>query len=230
MSKASLPSLQAAALVHGPLHAYWNLLTRETGIGLMMTKALAQNGAAKIYIAARRIEPLQEAASAIGENVIPIQCDVTSKADLERAVQIVKGDAGYLNLLICNSGVTGPGGDMAGKKVSVEEFSARHMSFAIDDYINPFTVNVAGVWYTTMAFLPLLDAGNKAGNVSQTSQVLVIGSIAGLVKTGGAGWAYGQSKAASIHASKQLATLLPRWNMRANCITPGCKSVFTDEK
>lgn len=205
-------------------------LTLEIGIGLMITKALARNGAAKLYIAARRIEPLKTAASSIGEHVIPIQCDVTDKEDLKRAVKTVKDDAGYLNLLVCNSGTTGPGIDMAGKQDSLEEFSARHMGFAMDDYIHPFMVNVVGVWYTAMAFLPLLDAGNKAGNVSQTSQVIVMASIAGLVKAGGAGWAYGQSKAASIHASKQLATLLPRWNMRANCIAPGCKSIFCSKQ
>lgn len=192
----------------------------------MMTKALAQNGAAKVYIAARRFETLKEAAAAIGPNVIPIQCDVTSKSDLERAVQFVREDAGYLNLLVCNSGSTGPGAEGFRPLSSPAEFSARHMAVDFDDYGRLFTINVVSMWYTAMAFLPLLDAGNKKGNVSQTSQVIVMSSAAGLGKTGLAGWAYGQSKAASIHLFRQLSSLLPKWRMRANCITPGCKLRF----
>ncbi|CEJ91347.1 hypothetical protein VHEMI07065 [[Torrubiella] hemipterigena] len=194
-----------------------------TGIGIMMAKALAQNGAVKVYIAARRLEPLEAAAKEIGPQIIPLQCDVTSKDDLEKAVQTIKANVGYLNLLICNSGTIGVGEAMfaQGRHPSVEDFAARHWSFSIKDYMNPFNVNVAGAWYTSIACLPLLDAGNKKGNVSQSSQIIVISSTSGLSKRGDAGFAYGQSKAASIHLAKQLATLLPEWGMRANCITPG---------
>ncbi|GAM41181.1 hypothetical protein TCE0_041f14115 [Talaromyces pinophilus] len=194
-----------------------------TGIGIMMAKALVENGAVKVYIAARRLEPLQAAAKEMGPQVVPIRCDVTDKDDLMQAVQTVKSQVGYLNLLICNSGTTGVGDSLLqrGKPPSPEEFFAKHWAFDVQDYLHPFGVNVAGVWYTSVAFLPLLDAGNKKGNVSQSSQIIVISSTAGLSKRGEAGFAYGQSKAASIHLAKQLSTLLPQWGMRANCITPG---------
>ncbi|TQS31804.1 hypothetical protein Golomagni_07906 [Golovinomyces magnicellulatus] len=196
-----------------------------SGLGLTMTQALIANGAAKVYIASRRIDSLKAAAASIGPNVIPIQCDATNKEDLERAAQKVKDDAGFLNLVVCNSGATGPGGNMFGSKdQTAEEFAEGEMCVEYDDYLKTFSINTTSVWFTAMAFLPLLNAGNKKGNVSQTSQVIIISSTSGLMKLGGAGWAYGQSKAASIHLTKQLSTLLPKWKMRANCITPGCKS------
>jgi NAD(P)-dependent dehydrogenase (short-subunit alcohol dehydrogenase family) len=196
----------------------------------MMARALAANGAAKVYIAARRMEPLQAAAKEIGPQVVPLVCDVTNKDSLMQAVQTVKAQAGHLNLLICNSGTTGVGDTLfqRPKPVSPDEFSTKHWEYSVEDYLHPFGVNVAGAWYTSVAFLPLLDKGNKEGNVSQSSQIIIISSTSGLSKRGEAGFAYAQSKAASIHLAKQLSTLLPQWGMRANCITPGCKYMMIE--
>ncbi|THW03338.1 hypothetical protein D6D25_08441, partial [Aureobasidium pullulans] len=54
-----------------------------TGIGLMMTKALASNGAKKIYIIGRRKDKLEEAASHNPSVIIPVVGDVTSKDTLK---------------------------------------------------------------------------------------------------------------------------------------------------
>jgi len=58
-----------------------------------------------------------------------------------------------------------------------------------------------------------------------TSQVIVTSSIAAFNKKAPGGWAYGQSKAGAVLAAKQLAVALPQWNIRANCIAPGCESL-----
>lgn len=65
-----------------------------------------------------------------------------------------------------------------------------------------------------MACLPLLDRGNKVGNLGWSSQVVVTSSIAGFNRKAPGGWAYGQSKAAATHAVKMLAVLLPTWGIR----------------
>lgn len=83
-------------------------LTRSQGIGAMLAKALAQNGAARVYIAGRRLNILQQTATSIGSNVIPVQCDVTSKKSLMSAVSLVENEVGFINLLACNSGINGP--------------------------------------------------------------------------------------------------------------------------
>ena len=75
----------------------------------MMAKALAMNGAAKVYIVGRRLDKLQTAAKESPyDNIIPLQGDVTSKESLESIAKQVKKETGYINLLVCNSGTTGP--------------------------------------------------------------------------------------------------------------------------
>lgn len=190
----------------------------------MLTKVLAQNGASKVYIAGRRKEVLDAAAGLVGSNVIPVQCDVTSKSSLQDAVAFVEKNAGYLNLLVCNSGIGGPGVKPLTPETSLEDWAKENFNVDYDAYVNTFAVNSASPWYTTMAFLTLLDKGNKKGNMQQASQVIVTSSIAGFNKKAPGGWAYGQSKAAATLIAKQLAVALPQWNIRANCIAPGCKS------
>ncbi|ETS77890.1 hypothetical protein PFICI_09952 [Pestalotiopsis fici W106-1] len=195
-----------------------------TGIGLMMAQALAENGAAAVYILGRRLQVLEAAAASIGiPSVKPIVCDVTSKDSLQAAADRVKKDFGYLNLLICNSGIGGPQSAKPSKQpeLTIEDFVASNWNVPFEDYNQTFAVNVTSVWYTTLAFLTLLDAGNKKGNVEQKSQVITTSSIASLNKEPTGGWAYGQSKAATTHLVKALSVALPKWDIRANAILPG---------
>ncbi|VUC34301.1 unnamed protein product [Clonostachys rosea] len=192
-----------------------------TGIGLMITKALVENGASKVYIAGRRKSVLDSAVSTLGPNVIPIQCDVTSKESLAQAVEAIEKDSGYLNLLVCNSGIGGPQVKLPTPDTTAEEWANAHLEVDFDEYVKTFSVNTAAVWFTTMACLKLLDLGNKKGNLEQTSQVIITSSIASFNKKAPGGWAYGQSKAGATLAAKQLAVALPQWNIRANCIAPG---------
>jgi NAD(P)-dependent dehydrogenase (short-subunit alcohol dehydrogenase family) len=217
------------------------------GIGLMMAKALANAGAARVYIVGRRVDVLQQAANAINcpAVVVPLYCDVTSKVSLESIVSVVETDVGFLNLLVCNAGVGGPQVKAPGPETTLDEWRDQQMSYGFDEFTNTFKVNSTSVWYTSMAFLKLLDNGNKKANVMQSSQVVVTSSIGAFNKKAPGGWAYGPSKAAATHIAKQLSVVLPTWNIRwvvspfsgdilwlanmfsrANCICPGCKDPF----
>ncbi|KAI0816101.1 short chain dehydrogenase [Xylaria sp. FL0064] len=190
-----------------------------TGIGLMITKALAANGAAKVYILGRRLNVLQEAASSIGNpNVVPVTCDVTSVESLTTAVTLIEHDVGYVNLLVCNSGIAGPYGNRPTPETTLDEFVSANLAIPIEDYTNTFAVNASSVWYTTMAFLKLLSAGNSRANVDQKSQVVAISSIGGFNKINTGGFA---CKAACTHLIKHLSVVLPQWDIRANLICPG---------
>lgn len=186
----------------------------------MIAKALADAGAAKVYIVGRRVDVLQAAASAINKPtvIVPLYCDVTSKISLESIVSVIESDAGFLNLVVCNAGIGGPQVPAPKPGDSLDEWRDRQLAYDFDEYTETFKVNVTSVWYTTMAVLKLLDSGNKMRNLEQTSQVLVISSIGGFNKKAPGGWAYGQSKAAATHIVKHLSTVLPTWNMR--CATP----------
>lgn len=180
----------------------------------MITKALALNGAAKVYIAGRRLEVLQEAAASVGSNVIPIQCDVTSKEQLTKAVDYIRQDAGFLNLLVCNSGIGGPQVKPVKEETTIAEWAEQNLAHSVEDYTHTFAVNASSVWFTSMSCLTLLDEGNKRGNVQQTSQIIVTSSIAALNKKAPGGYAYGQSKAAATMAAKHLSIALPKWKIR----------------
>ena len=80
-----------------------------SGVGLMMTKALALNRAYKVYIIGRWKEVLEDAAqeSPYG-NIILVIRDITLKDALLSIVSYIKQDAGYINVLIANSGTLGP--------------------------------------------------------------------------------------------------------------------------
>ncbi|KAI0477359.1 NAD(P)-binding protein [Xylariaceae sp. FL0804] len=193
-----------------------------SGIGLMITKALAANGASKVYILGRRLGVLEEAASGIGTgNVVPIACDVASVDSLRAAAAQVEREAGLVNLLVCNSGISGPKGLRPGGETTLEEFAEANLAVPFDDYVQTFAVNTASVWYTAMAFLGLLAAGNRRANVEQTSQVVAVSSIGGFNKVNTGGFAYAQSKAACTHLVKMLSLALPQWGVRANVICPG---------
>lgn len=193
---------------------------KKIGIGLMMAKALAEAGAARVYIVGRRVDLLQEAAASIGRPsvVVPLYCDVTSKVSLESIVSVVETDMGYVNLVVCNAGVGGPEpGPPTGPAAATTLAEWRDAQMAVDfeDFTNTFRVNSAAVWFTAVAFLKLLDAGNRRGNMPGVrSQVVVTSSIAGFNKMAPGGWAYGPSKAAATHIAKMLSVVLPKWGIR----------------
>jgi NAD(P)-dependent dehydrogenase (short-subunit alcohol dehydrogenase family) len=182
----------------------------------MIAKALAHAGAERVYIVGRRLNVLQEAVDLIGlpRVVVPLYCDVTSKVSLESVVSLVESDVGHLNLLVCNAGIGGPQVPAPGPATTLDEFRDQQLAHEVDDFTATFKVNATSVWYSTMAFLKLLDNGNKKGNVEQTSQVVVISSIAAFNKKAPGGWAYGPSKAAATHMAKALSVVLPTWNIR----------------
>ena len=200
-----------------------------SGIGLMMAKALALNGAHKVYIIGRRKEVLEAAAKeSPHENIIPIVGDVTSKDSLKSAADRVQAETGYINLIIANSGVGGPQSTNITPQSSFEEFQSTMWEMDFQDYSNTFVVNTSAVWFSIIAFLNLLNAGNKKGNIEQKSQAIVTSSIGGFNRRVPGGYAYGQSKAAVTHMMKQLATNLVPYGIRANVIAPGCKTLLTE--
>ena len=84
--------------------------------------------------------------------------------------------------------------------------------------------NVAAVFTTSMAFLELLDAGNKRREKGlPTSQIIYIGSVGGLNRFTSS-FVYNASKAAVHHLMKNLGTFLVPFDIRTNVIAPGCKS------
>ncbi|CAL5866122.1 uncharacterized protein PFLUO_LOCUS329 [Penicillium psychrofluorescens] len=193
-----------------------------TGIGLMMAKALAANGASKVFIVGRRFSVLESAAkeSKYG-NIIPVLGDVTSKADLKSLTAHIDVEAGHVDLLVANAGISGPDLEGLSESAPIEELQQKLWGPKLENFANTYTVNTAATFYTVVAFLRLLDKGNKKRNGGPRSQVVATSSISGFNRNVPGGFAYGGSKAATTHMMKQFATLLAPYGIRSNIIAPG---------
>jgi NAD(P)-dependent dehydrogenase (short-subunit alcohol dehydrogenase family) len=194
----------------------------------MMARALALNGAHKVYIIGRRKQVLENASKSVStNNIIPLVGDVTSKEALASIVSHITSESGYINVLIANSGTIGPQATkLSSSAPTIENFQKAWGQTSFDEVTDTFKLNTVAVWFTIVAFLGLLDAGNKKGNVVQKSQVIATSSIGGFNRNVPGGFAYGQSKAATTHMMKQLATNLAPLGIRSNVLAPGCKFPF----
>ncbi|KAF2114817.1 hypothetical protein BDV96DRAFT_646687 [Lophiotrema nucula] len=198
-----------------------------SGIGLMIARALAVNGAQKVYIVGRRKETLEEAARAIDPNVvIPLPGDVTSRESLIEISDRAKVETGFVNLVVANAGIMGPRPlkSAPGEPVpSISEYRAHALNAPMEEFTETYAVNATGVYYTTLAFLELLDAGNSKGNMGPDwrSQVVATSSIGGFSRLKGASFAYNSSKAAVTHMMKMLATSFVPYKIRCNVLAPG---------
>ncbi|KAL7892954.1 hypothetical protein HDV63DRAFT_413532 [Trichoderma sp. SZMC 28014] len=194
----------------------------HSGIGRMITRALAANGAYRVYIIGRRIRVLEQTATEFPDVVKALECDVTSKESLQAAADIIHKEVGYINLLWCNSGTSGPESKTLNNNSSLDEFIEENWKHSVDEYADTFKINTAGFWYTSLAFLKLLDAGNRQKNMSFSSQIVGTCSTLGFGRFAPTGrFAYGQSKASQQHMMKQLSTHMVPYGIRVNSIAPG---------
>jgi NAD(P)-dependent dehydrogenase (short-subunit alcohol dehydrogenase family) len=203
-----------------------------TGIGLMAAQALAANGA-KVYITGRRLEALENAAqthhpssnpeSGSQGAIIPLgPCDVTKKEDLEKIVQELEGKEQYINLLMCNAGVGGPkappdeeeAGDLK-KKLWENE--------SVDAWNETYNVDVTSVYFTTVAFLPLLQAGIKPSGPLERfgPSVITTSSMSGLMRHAQGHFAYNAAKGATVQLTKLMSSEFQKTGIRVNSIAPG---------
>lgn len=94
-----------------------------------------------------------------------------------------------------------------------DDFNYTNQSESCSESPNP--VNINGVYFTTVAFVPLLQK-------SSLKSVVVIASIAGLILQRAFGSvSYGASKAATLHTANLLAGRLSPAKIRVNTICPG---------
>lgn len=72
-----------------------------TGIGLMITRALVANGIKRVYIIGRRLDVLQTTAKEYGSHqIVPLQCDLTQKEEIEKLKNQVEAKEEYIDLLV----------------------------------------------------------------------------------------------------------------------------------
>lgn len=201
-----------------------------TGIGLMATQALAANGA-RVYITGRRVEALQNAAQEhnpsfqSGGQIIPVgPCDVRKKEDLEWVVHELRTTHGekHINLLVCNAGISGT-------KAEPTEENAEDLKKKLWDaetvqaWQETFETDVTSVYFTTVAFLPLLQASiQPEGPLERYGpSVITISSMSGLMSHAQGHFSYNTAKGATVQLSKLMSAEFMQTGIRVNSIAPG---------
>ncbi|KAF7560458.1 hypothetical protein G7046_g3684 [Stylonectria norvegica] len=202
-----------------------------SGIGLMATQALANNGA-KVYITGRTKEKLDRVVEEYGKNIpgeiIAIQADISNKDGVRKLHEEYSKKEKCLCILVNNAGIAGATQQTEAKsadEMKTNLFDAENSTF--DDWNTTYNTNVTGVFFTTTAFLPLLQKSSET-HQGWSSTVINISSISGLVKTPQHHFAYNASKAATIHLTRMLANEVAenQLKIRVNSIAPG---VFPSE-
>lgn len=206
-----------------------------------MAKALVSGGASTVFILGRRKDVLDCAAAEDSSHIIPIVCDITSKESLQAAVDTITKQSGHVNLLVANAGILGPTGRFDGALSISDLRRSLFEDVSMNDFTNTLHVNVTGAYFTMLAFLELLDAGNKnalrggfgapvmssqesgANVASIQSQVIFTSSIGGYSRAGISPPAYSASKSAISHLAKHASTNLSKFEIRVNALAPGRK-------
>ncbi|KAJ5160063.1 Short-chain dehydrogenase/reductase SAT3 [Penicillium canariense] len=205
-----------------------------SGLGRTMARALAINGASKIFVLGRREDALRDTAALAQDGlIIPIKCDITSKESLEAAYQAVAAQTTHVDVLFANGGILGPlmrppPPKADGSLPSLAEVREELFNIPMAEFTKVMDVNVTGSYYTVLAFLPLLEAANQRRPAPQigvlsppTAQVVITSSIAGFNRKVPFSYAYNVSKAAVTHLIKSLSTNLSPYDIRVNGIAPG---------
>ncbi|KAI1119392.1 hypothetical protein F5Y14DRAFT_1637 [Nemania sp. NC0429] len=198
-----------------------------SGIGLMATQALAANGA-KVYITGRRTEALERAAKEHqpangGGQIIPIgPTDVTKKEDLERLVEAVAEREKSIQLLVCSAGVSGPKAEPENTDAEALRSRLWHNE-DVDDWQDNYRTNVTAVYFTTVAFLPLLQAAMRPKGQLEpySASVVTISSMSGIMRHAQGHFSYNTAKGATVQLTKLMSAEFQKAGIRVNSIAPG---------
>ena len=174
------------------------------GIGLACTQWFLAHGYRVAMLDIDDAE-LQKTGAALGEpaRVLAVHCDVASPAGVYAAVDKIVATFGQIDALVNNAGVA---------------VFKPLLDHTYDEWRQVMSVNLDGAFLCTQACAPVMLKNTKtAGGFGA---VVNISSISGL-RASALRVAYGTSKAAIIHLTKQQAVELGNMGIRVNAIAPG---------
>ncbi|MDP3843979.1 MAG: SDR family oxidoreductase [Oxalobacteraceae bacterium] len=178
----------------------------SSGLGARFAKILAQAGA-QVVLASRRIERLKELRAEIeaeGGAAHVVSLDVTDYASIKSAIAHAETEAGPIDILVNNSGVS---------------ITQRLLDVTPEDYAYVTDTNQRGAFFVAQETAKRMIARAK-GDAKKQHRIINIASVAGLRIVPQIG-IYCMSKAAVVHMTKSMAVEWGRYGINVNAICPG---------
>lgn len=172
------------------------------GLGARFAQVLAKAGA-KVAVAARRLDKLEDLAKEIRENGGVAQAytmDVTDPDSVKTALGEIHAGLGPIDILINNAGV-------AEGIVPFHEGTEEAFNWVID-------TNLKGAWRVAREVTARMVDQKRPGVVINISSIMAFGNMYG-------GTPYAASKAAIQAMTRNMALDLGEHNIRVNAICPG---------
>jgi NAD(P)-dependent dehydrogenase (short-subunit alcohol dehydrogenase family) len=166
-----------------------------TGIGAAAARQLSAAGA-RITVTGRRREPLEAIAGETGAAIA--QCDVTDRAQIDRAFAEARAANGPIDILVVNAGIAE---------------SAPFHKMTRDSWTRIMATNLTGAFDCAQAAIGDLLA-------SDSGRLIFIASVASLRGIPYAAH-YGASKHGLLGLSRSLAAEYAKTNLTVNAVCPG---------
>ena len=178
----------------------------SSGLGQRFAQVLSQAGA-KVVLASRRVERLKELRAEIeaaGGAAHVVSLDVTDEQSIKAAVAHAETEAGTIDILVNNSGVS-----TMQKLVDVTP----------SDFEFVFDTNTRGAFFVAQEVAKRMIMRSN-GNGKPPYRIINIASVAGLRVFPQIGL-YAMRKAAVVHMTKAMALEWGRHGINVNAICPG---------
>jgi NAD(P)-dependent dehydrogenase (short-subunit alcohol dehydrogenase family) len=175
-----------------------------SGIGRDIATGLLGAGAARVYVASRKLAGPEAADDLAADGrCIPLAADLSSVAGCRALAAAVSEREPKLDILVNNAGAA---------------WGAPFESFPEAGWDKIFDLNLKAPFFLTQALVERLAA---AGAPDDPARVINVGSIAGEIANGTGTFPYGLSKGALHHATRMLALELAPRRITVNAIAPG---------
>ncbi|MGY4318035.1 SDR family NAD(P)-dependent oxidoreductase [Bradyrhizobium sp. JR3.5] len=177
------------------------------GIGKMIAAGFLAQGAARVYITARKAGPCeataQELTAAYDGECIALPIDISTVEGCEKlAGEIIKREP-KLDILVNNAGAA---------------WGADFDEFPESGWDKVMNLNVKSIFFLTKALAKPLRA---AATHDKPGKVINIASIDGIFVNPMETYSYAASKAAVIHLTRRMAARLVKDNINVTAIAPG---------